>query len=108
MLECHCGEFVSSDRRTCPNGHVVNSDGKDPMVQREQRPGAALASLRLENIELRKSVEAHERAAKRSADRDAQLQQSLEDLGAELDVLMLEQRQMRERFGELAERARLL
>ena len=108
MLECHCGEFVSADRRTCPNGHIVNPDGKDPPTQKEQRPGAALASLRAENLALQKSVEAYEKAAKRAADRDAQLQQSLEDLGAELELLMLEQRQMREGFGGLAERTRLL
>jgi hypothetical protein len=87
---------------------VLNLDGKDPTVQKEERPGAALARLRLENIELQKSVEAHEQAAKRSGDQIASLQQSLDDLGAELELLMLEQQQMRAGFQALVERTRLL
>jgi hypothetical protein len=109
MTICGCDAHVPDDLRTCPRcGRELNPNGKDPMVQREQRPGAALASLRLEKIALQKSVEAYEKAAKRAADRDAQFQQSLEDLGAELELLMLEQRQMREGFGDLTERTRLL
>ncbi|CAN5730370.1 hypothetical protein BH23CHL4_BH23CHL4_20150 [soil metagenome] len=87
MLECHCGAFVSSDRRTCPNGHTVNPEAKDPTVQNEPRPGAALANLRLKNLQLQNSVEEHQQAAQRSADRSALLEQALIEISNECDDL---------------------
>lgn len=88
MPECRCGSFVSTGRRTCSVcGHMVNSAGQDPPVQKEARPGATLANLRLENLRLQTSVEQHENAERLSADRAALLQQSLIEIGAECEDL---------------------
>lgn len=108
MAECVCGARVADHLRTCPQcGRELNPEGADQTIQDQKRSTTVIAELRQQARDLTERTELAERRRTLAEDNAAHLRESLAELAEAMELLTLEQRQLRERLHDVEERSRI-